>query len=330
MDYNFVKNLLSDRKNIVITTHKTPDGDALGSSLALFHALENDHNIKVIVPNEYPHYLKWLPGNKKVIIYDKNKHQSDEIIRKADVLFFLDFNKLYRTEDMAEVLNNSDACKIMIDHHQDPDNFCNQILSDSSIASTAELMYDFFTNLNLSLKKDIAICLYTGIITDTGSLRYSGVTKKTHEIVSALMNYDINHSDIHLQLFDQQNKSRIDLLRICLNNLQLFDSQHAALMFLEEKDLLDCNYQKGDTEGFVNMPLSLHNINFSAFFIEFKDGVKMSFRSQNDFDVNLFAKKYFNGGGHKNASGGLLKNKKMSEVVNYFKIVLDEFFRDSK
>ena len=330
MDYNFVKNLLSERKNIVITTHKTPDGDALGSSLALFHALEKDHNVTAIVPNEYPHYLKWLPGNDKVIVYDQNKHQSDEIIDQANVLFFLDFNKLYRTEEMVDVLHNSDACKIMIDHHQDPDDFCDQILSDSSIASTAELMYDFFTNLNLTLTTDIATCLYTGIITDTGSLKYSSVTKKTHEIVSDLMNYSINHSNIHLQLFDQQNKSRIALLRVCLNNLQLFELQHSALMFLEEKDLLECNYQKGDTEGFVNMPLSLNNINFSAFFIEFRDGVKMSFRSQNDFDVNLFAKKYFNGGGHRNASGGLLKNKKMGEVIDYFKMVLDEFLLDSK
>lgn len=330
IDYPFVQNFLTKRKNIIITTHKTPDGDALGSSLALFHALNKDHNVKVIVPNEYPHYLKWLPGNDLVMVYEGSEVQANELIGQADLLFCLDFNKIYRVDTMTDVLTKSQSYKIMIDHHQEPDNFCDQILSDSSIASTAELMYDFLTNLSLPLQKDIAVCLYTGIITDTGSLKYPNVTQKTHKIVSELMSYDIDHSSIHSNLFDKQNKSRLKLLRICLDNLQLLDHQNTAFMFLEEKDLLQCNYQKGDTEGFVNMPLSLNNINFSAFFIAFKDGVKMSFRSKNDFDVNLFAKQYFNGGGHKNASGGVLKEKNMDEVVEYFKQVLDNFLHEKK
>ena len=330
IDYSFVKNFLSEKKNIVITTHKTPDGDALGSSLALFHILNNNHHVNVIVPNEYPHYLKWLPGNCDVIVYEGDELHANDLIQQADLIFCLDFNKIYRVDTMVDVLKNSKACKIMIDHHQDPDDFCDQVLSNSSIASTAELLYDFLLNLDLKLTKDIATCIYTGIITDTGSLKYPNVTQKTHQIVSALMGFDINHSLIHRNLFDNQNQSRIELLKVCLNNLQLFKTQHAALMFLEEKDLLQCNYKKGDTEGFVNMPLSLNNISFSAFFVEFKDGIKMSFRSQNNFDVNLFAYTYFNGGGHKNAAGGRLEHTTMKEAVKYFKTVLDNFLNDSK
>ena len=325
IDYPFIKKKLSEKKNIVITTHKTPDGDALGSSLALFHALTQHHNVSIIVPNEYPAYLKWLPGNDHVIIHEGNEVKSNLLIDESDLIFCLDFNKLHRVDMMVNAIENSRSYKIMIDHHEEPDNFCNQILSDPKISSTAELMYSFLLNLNYKLSKDIAICIYTGIITDTGSLRYPNVTHNTHVIVSELLKFNINHSSIHMNLFDSQNKSRLLLLKIILNNLKIFKRQQAALTFLNEKDLLECNYQKGDTEGFVNMPLSLKNIRFSTLFIEFKDGIKMSFRSQGDFDVNLFAKTYFNGGGHKNAAGGFLTNKNMEDSINYFSEVLAEF-----
>tara|TARA_B100001250_G_C19533038_1_gene671328 strand:- start:108 stop:800 length:693 start_codon:yes stop_codon:yes gene_type:complete len=228
---------------------------------------------------------------------------------------------------MITAIENSRSYKIMIDHHQEPDSFCDQILSDPKISSTAELMYNFLLNLNCQLNKDIAVCIYTGIITDTGSLRYPNVTDKTHMIVSELLKFNINHSSIHMNLFDSQNKSRLLLLKVVLNNLKIFKKQETALIFLKEKDLLECNYQKGDTEGFVNMPLSLKNIRFSTLFIEFKDGIKMSFRSQGDFDVNLFAKTYFNGGGHKNAAGGFLNNKNMEDAIQYFSKVLEEFVK---
>ena len=328
VDYPFIKNFLSKKRNIIITTHKTPDGDALGSSLALFHILKNNHNVTVIVPNDYPHYLKWMPGHDDVLRYEGNERRSDALINQSDLIFCLDFNKLYRVDTMFDILNNNNAYKIMIDHHQDPDSFCDQIVSDSSVASTAELMYDFLSNLDYCLDQNIAICLYTGIVTDTGSFKYPNVTKKTHEIISALLHFNINHSFIHQQLFDSQNQSRLLLLKIALENLQLFQNQKTALTFLTAEDLLNSNYKKGDTEGFVNMPLSLNNIMFSAFFIEFKDGIKMSFRSQGNFDVNVFAKKYFNGGGHKNAAGGVLMDKKMADAIQYFSDIIDSFSRE--
>ena len=179
--------------------------------------------------------------------------------------------------------------------------------------------------MDYCLDKDIATCLYTGIVTDTGSFKYPNVTKKTHEIISALLHFNINHSFIHQQLFDSQNQSRLLLLKRALETLKLFKHQKTALTFLTAEDLLNADYKKGDTEGFVNMPLSLNDIIFSAFFIEFKDGIKMSFRSQGDFDVNVFAKKYFNGGGHKNAAGGVLMGKNMVDAIQYFSDVLDSF-----
>jgi len=325
IDYSFIKDFLSTKKNIVITTHKTPDGDALGSSLALYNQLKKNHNVDVIVPNEYPHYLKWLPGSNEVLIYEGNESICDNVIQNADLLFFLDFNKLYRTYTMCSKLENSSACKIMIDHHEEPDDCCDYVLSNSLVASTAELVYDFLQNLAYQLNQDISTCLYTGIITDTGSLRYPNVTRKTHQIVSELMRFNIRHSAIHEKLYDSQNKSRLDLLKICLQNLKLYKKQHAAIIFLMESDLVESNYQKGDTEGFVNLPLSLKNITFSTFFIQFKDGIKMSFRSQGEFDVNNFAKLYFNGGGHKNAAGGFVDDRDMNLTISYFEKSLKKY-----
>ena len=325
INYDFIKSFLSDKKNIVITTHKTPDGDALGSSLSLYHSLKQKHNVSVIVPNEYPHFLKWLPDNNIVIIYEGNEVASDLIINDADLIFCLDFNKLHRVDKMFEIINNSKAFKIMIDHHEEPDNFCDIIISDSSVCSTAELIYDFLQHIQHPLNQKIAICLYTGIITDTGSLRYPNVTHKTHQIISKLLHFNIHHASIHQNLFDSQHESRFKLLKICLENLELIIDKKAAISFLREQDLIDCHYQKGDTEGFVNMPLSLKNIHISTLFIEFKDGIKISFRSQGEFDVNFFAKKYFNGGGHKNASGGFLNYKDISKALDYFSKALNQF-----
>ena len=216
----------------------------------------------------------------------------------------------------------------MIDHHEDPDLFCDQMLSKPSVCSTAELVYDFLLGLQYPFSKNIATSLYTGIITDSGSLRYPNVTYETHLKVSKLLEYNINHADIHRKLFDSQNKSRFELLKICLNNLQFFEYETIALTYLMEDDLMLYNYKKGDTEGFVNFPLSIKNVHCSAFFIQFEDGIKISFRSQGSFDVNLFANNYFNGGGHKNAAGGFLHHRDMPEAIKYFCSVLDKYLHE--
>ena len=211
-----MSDLFKDLKNSsnLITGHINPDGDALGSSLALLHCLNQNHNVRVIVPNEYPRNLKWLPLNEQVLIYEENDLEANKLIDKADVIFCLDFNKLYRTHTMCTVLSDSKAFKIMIDHHEDPDDFCDQMLSKPSIGSTAELIYDFILSIDCEITQQISICLYTGIITDTGSLKYPNVTQKTHNVVSELMKFKINHAKIHENLYDSQNKSRLSLLNV--------------------------------------------------------------------------------------------------------------------
>ena len=325
MDYRIVQKVVSQKRDIVITAHKSPDGDALGSSLALYHIFKDTHNVKVIVPNDYPDYLKWLPGNENVLIYEGNEAICDSYIQDSDLLFCLDFNKLYRTHTMVDILTDFSGFKIMIDHHEEPDDFCDQVLSNTFISSTAELIFSFLRNLDYKLTKDVAVCLYTGILTDTGSFKYPNVTIETHKIVAELMSFDIEHHIIHKKIYDSQSISRLELLKICLGNLVFFNDLHSAVTFLMEKDLTSCNYKKGDTEGFVNLPLAINGIHFSTFFIQFKDGIKVSFRSQGSFDVNLFSKLYFNGGGHKNAAGGFIDDRNMKETIIYFKKVLKTY-----
>ena len=306
-------------KNIIITTHKSPDGDALGSSLALYHSFKKNHKVNVIVPNDYPVCLKWLPSDDEVLNYELDKKKSDKLIHDSDVIFYLDFNKIHRTLQMENSLSNSSAIKILIDHHEEPDIDCDFLLSNSNISSTAELVYNFILKIDKTINRNIATCIYTGILTDTGSFKYPNVTSQTHAIISNLLSYKIDHSKIHQKLFDSQSKSRFKLLNVFMSNLSFLNDDKIAFSFLYESDLKSCNFNKGDTEGFVNFPLSLSTVKFSAFFVQFEDGIKLSFRSQGKLDVNRFAKKYFNGGGHKNASGGFFSHRNLIEVLNLFK-----------
>ena len=331
-DYSFLKKYFSKTRNIVITTHRSPDGDALGSSIALFDRLKNHgHEVSIVVPNSFPDFLKFIPFSNDVIIFEQNEKEATDLIKKADTFFFLDFNDYCRIDLMEHLIANHDAYKIMVDHHQLPSIKADQILSDTSIGSTAELMYDFLDKLDLGFSFDAAIALYTGIVTDSGSFKYDLVSAKTHLIVSNLLSYNINHGDIHRKLFDNNTVSRMKLLGRCLTtNFQILSEHNTALFFLNQNDLKDCNFHKGDTEGFVNMPLSLKGIVFSAFFIEYNDGVKISFRSKTSFDVNVFSRNHFNGGGHKNASGGKITDMSLEKTIEYFKSLLPNYENELK
>lgn len=326
-DYSFLKNYFSKKRKIIITTHRTPDGDALGSSIALYDRLIiQGHQVNVVVPNSFPDFLKFIPFSNDVIIFDENKKYGTDLINNADTFFFLDFNDYCRIDLMEDLISNHDGYKIMIDHHQSPSIKAHQIFSDTTICSTAELIYEFLEKLNLGLSRDSAIALYTGIVTDSGSFKYNLVSQKTHLIVSNLLSYNISHGQIHRQLFDNNSVSRMKLLGRCLNtNFKLFPEYKTALFFLNKSDLKDCNFSKGDTEGFVNMPLSLKGVVFSAFFVEYLDGIKISFRSKTNFDVNIFSRNHFNGGGHKNASGGKITDKSLEKTLEYFKSLLSNY-----
>ena len=308
-DISSLKSLLNQSKNVVIVPHKNPDGDAIGSSLALyFYLLDKKHNVSIIAPNDYPDFLKWLPREDAIIKYESQRDSSKVLIKNADIIFTLDFNALHRTGDMEQPLQDSKAIKIMIDHHQQPDTYAKFMYSDITMSSTCEMIYNFIAMLGDSnlITKDIATCLYAGIMTDTGSFRYPSTTSKTHNVISDLINKGADNASIHNAIYDTNSPERMLLLGRALQNLKVLPEFKTAFITLSQEELNNFDFRKGDTEGFVNYGLSIENINFAAIFIEHKQEgiIKISLRSKGDFSVNEFARAHFDGGGHTNAAGG--------------------------
>ena len=308
-DIKAIKQLLSTPKNIVIVPHKNPDGDAIGSTLGLYHyLLKHSQNPTVIAPNDYPDFLKWIPAENTILKYDTQKEESDKLIKTADIIFTLDFNALHRTGNMETVLEESEALKIMIDHHQAPDDYATYMFSDVSMSSTCEMVYHFIDMLDDTDKidSDIATCLYVGIMTDTGSFRFSSTTSKTHEIVAKLIEKGANNTQIHNNIYDTNSYNKLQLLGCALRNLKVIPELRTAYITLSQKELQSFDYKKGDTEGVVNYGLSLNNIVLAAIFIEDKNEgiIKISLRSKGVFSVNEMSRAHFDGGGHTNAAGG--------------------------
>ena len=325
-----LKNLLTTPKKIVITTHRGPDGDAMGSSLGLMHLLKQfRHNVHVITPNSYADFLHWMPGNKDVIVFEDNEEEAKKITENADLIFLLDFSHISRIADFADTVSNSNATKILIDHHQDPDmEIADIIFSDTTACSTAQLLYEVIDAMDLTnhINKEIAECLYVGIMTDTGSFKYSSTTAKTHHIIAELIATGAENAKIHDLIYDNSSANRMKLLGYCLNKkLLLYPENNSAVISLTAEELEQFNFKKGDTEGVVNYALAIKGIVFAVFIAE-KDGmVKLSLRSKGNFKVNEIANKYFSGGGHTNASGGI------SEVsVNETIKIVEKIINDNK
>lgn len=317
-----VTELLSTPKSIVIIPHKNPDGDAIGSTLALRKFLvKKGHTATVIAPNEHPHFLKWLPGQEDILMYNAFAKAAKEKIDAADIIFTLDFNHLSRTGDMEEVLHNATATFIMIDHHQQPADYATVMYSDTTMSSTCEMVYHFIEMLQGTehIDTDMATCLYTGIMTDTGSFRFPSTTALTHNVVSALIQKGAHNGSIHQNIYDTNSFSKLQLLGVALNNLKVLPEYNTAYITLTQKELDDHKFQKGDTEGFVNYGLSLEGIIFAVIFIENKSEgiIKMSLRSKGDFSVNEFARKHYEGGGHTNAAGGKSTVSMKKTVANF-------------
>ncbi|MES2681157.1 MAG: bifunctional oligoribonuclease/PAP phosphatase NrnA [Bacteroidota bacterium] len=302
------KNILKKSGNIAIVTHWSPDGDAMGSSLGLYHYLLSlKKNVKVIVPNAYPEFLNWLPGNKQVLNFQANESKVTKFLHSADLIFTLDFNSYKRLEKLGEVLSQTPAPKILVDHHQQPDNYASLYFHDVKACSTSELIFDWIVGMGGKklIDKKIAACLYTGIMTDTGSFRYPSVNSNTHLILSELLKTGIVPSEIHSAVYDNYSLSRLKLLGYALSEkMKVIDGLPVAYFTLTEKELNKFSYQKGDTEGLVNYPFSIKGIKVCALFNESDGCVKISFRSKGNIDMNTFARNYFNGGGHINAAGG--------------------------
>ncbi|MEE2699923.1 MAG: bifunctional oligoribonuclease/PAP phosphatase NrnA [Bacteroidota bacterium] len=320
-----LKNLLNEKKNIVITVHRGPDGDAMGAALGLYNMLSQlNHSVTVITPNDYASFLHWLPGNEDVIIFKEQERRATEITKKADVIFLLDFGQISRLDSYAEVVNNATAKKVMIDHHQDPDeNIADILFSDVTACATAQLLFEIIENLSYShlINKNVAECLYTGIMTDTGSFKYASTTEKTHHIIANLIDKGADNSKIHDLVYDKFSENRMKLLGYCLNQkLQILKENKAAIIALNAEELERFNFQKGDTEGIVNYALMIEDIICAAFIAEKEGVVKLSLRSKGNFKVNEIAKKYFNGGGHMNAAGGI-SDMSVGETIDKLKTI---------
>jgi len=324
-----VKALLSSPKNIVIVPHRNPDGDAMGASLAMYYYLKKKgHNATVVAPNDYPSFLKWLPGSKDVFKFDMQNRQSKSAIDEASIVFLLDFNALHRVgSDMQNTLEAFDGTYIMIDHHQEPDAIAKYLYSDISICSTCQMVYHFLEKLSDVdvVDADIATCLYTGIMTDTGSFRFPSTTSTTHRIIADLIDKGAENAKIHNDVYDASSYSKIQLLGRALSNMKVIKDLKTAYISLSQDELNEFNYQKGDTEGVVNYALSLEGIIFAVIFIEDVEQkiVKISLRSKGKFSVNKFSRAHFDGGGHDNAAGGKSHESLDATISNFLKILPD-------
>ncbi len=300
--------LIDKSKQILITTHLSPDGDAMGSTLGLYHFLKKrGKKVKIIVPNSFPYFLKWMTGSEEILIYEYNPTAAQTIFDHSDLIFSLDYNIPKRIGPMASLLENAKGKKILIDHHLEPGNIFDITISHPYISSTCELVFRFLFQAKMLdlFDKTISECLYTGMMTDTGGFTFNSNNPEIYQIISILLRKGVDKDNIFSKVFNNLNESRFRLLGFTLSKrMKVYPELHSALMWLSKEDQEQFDFNKGDTEGFVNYPLGIKDIIFSVFIREDKDLIKISFRSQGTFPANEFAKELFNGGGHLNASGG--------------------------
>ena len=318
-----INQLLIPENKIAIITHYNPDGDAIGSSLGLKHYLKaKGLDAEVLVPNDFPKFLKWMPEAKKITIADYKRKKAWEMVDEADVIFILDFNASHRSGNLVEPwIERAKGVKILIDHHQQPDDF-DFVYSDTSIPATSQMVYHFIEAMEDEklVNQDIAECLYCGIMTDTGGFRFRSTSATTHHIIANLIQKGADPAMISSNTWDTNTVSRLHLLSLILSRIEVVKDGKVAILYLKRDELKEFGFEKGDTEGFVNYGLSILGTRMSAFFMEdlYDDFIKISFRSKDDVDVNQFSRKYFNGGGHINAAGGKYF-KDIYETIEDFK-----------
>jgi phosphoesterase RecJ-like protein len=318
---------LQQAQNPVITTHINPDGDALGSSLGLWWALRRAGiQATVMVPNPYPDFYQWMPGTEHLVVFEEDPARGQALLHAADFIFALDYNDFPRVgEAMGAVLEHCAGFKWMIDHHPQPNPKFDAIYSDTSKSSTCQMVGEMLQEAQWfqHLHAEGATCLFTGIMTDTGSFRFPSTSPHTHRMAADLKEAGADQALIYDKVMDAYTPSRLKLLGAALGGMQLMPEYRTAVLSLSQSQLLENNYRKGDTEGFVNYGLSMSGFVFSAIFIEHEDRVKVSFRSKGDFDVNQFSRSYFGGGGHRNAAGGVYFGT-LSEALTAFQTALNQ------
>lgn len=302
-----LKLLLSTPQTITLTTHRNPDGDAMGSMLACFHFLKRqNHRVYMIAPSEYPENFAWMMSIQECLIWDISPEDCQESISNSDIIFALDYNGLDRVDKLGEAIKKSNSKKVLIDHHLFPEDFADFVLSDTTASSTCELVYDFINLLDMGQMIDpiIGDCLYTGILTDTGSFKHA-TTPKLFHTVAKLVEIGVDDTSIQDKIFNSLKEKHLRILGHCLyNRMEILEEYNTGIIWLTKADYEKYDIQRGDTEGIVNYLLSLKNVKIAAFIHEQPKVTKLSLRSKGDFSVQEIASKYFKGGGHKNASGG--------------------------
>ncbi|NNE78574.1 MAG: bifunctional oligoribonuclease/PAP phosphatase NrnA [Pricia sp.] len=328
-DIRAVQKLLSEPQKIVIVPHKNPDGDAIGSTLALWHFLRNrGQDATIVSPNAFPKFLKWMPGTEHILNFERENSQAKHKIETATLIFTLDLNHLGRVGQLESALEAVEVPFVMIDHHEAPGDYAKIMYSDASMSSTCEMIFNFIEFLGgvEEITADMANCLYTGIMTDTGSFKFSSTTGRTHRVVADLIDKGATTTEIHHKVFDTNTPGRLHLLGCALKNMVILENYSTAYITLSQEELDAHEFQKGDTEGFVNYGLTLEGIIFAAIFIEHRDEamIRISFRSIGNFSVNEFARNHFEGGGHQNAAGGR-SEKSLEDTAAYFESLLKEY-----
>ena len=328
-DSKSLQALLDKRPIITIIPHTSPDGDAIGSTLGLYHFLKNQgHDVQVIAPTDFPDFLKWMPEADRILIYPDQESRAEQRIVDSSLIFTLDFNNLLRAKPLTSFLQKALATFVMIDHHQQPDTYATITYSDEKASSACELIYNTIVSLGSqeAINQTIATCLYTGIMTDTGGFRFSMTSPQTHRVAAVLLEKGANCAQIASEVLDSYSIDRLQLLGTVLDGLTYLKEYKTAYMSVSSKILKQFNFRKGDTEGFVNYGLRIKEAELAVIFIENEEDnlIKISFRSKTTLDVNLLARTYFNGGGHINAAGGSMSIS-LKDTIAYFLEVLPKF-----
>jgi phosphoesterase RecJ-like protein len=320
------KGALTPNNKIIITTHYKPDGDALGSALGVYHWLKNKGlSVEVVVPSDFPAFLDFLPGREMVHNYLTQPSIYDSWIAEADLIFCLDFNGLSRINAMETAVRRSKAIKVMVDHHLEPEGFDDARYWDPQAAATAQLVYGLISKVmeeSNEITADIATCLYTGIMTDTGSFRFRSTTDQVHEVIADLLRKGAPNTWIHEQVYNSSSENRLKFLGHCLlNRLEVLPAYNTAIFAVSQEDLALFDVVTGETEGLVNYALSLKGIQLAALIIDRGELIKLSLRSVGTFPCNELCRDHFNGGGHLNAAGGSATGN-LEGVVARFKAIL--------
>ncbi len=321
---------INKARTAVIVSHYNPDGDAIGSSLAMGHYLSRSGvDVQVIMPNDCPDFLKWIPGHGAVMVYEQSREAAENLIEKADLIFCMDFNHLTRIKEMGHAVARSKAWKVMIDHHVNPDAFPDFLYHNPRASSTAELVYELILELGdiELIDREIAACIYTGILTDTGAFQFSSTTPRVHRVAADLLETGINGYEIYDKIFNSYDENRLKFFGFCwTRRMEIIAGGRAGIIGVSAADQFRFKLKKGDTEGLVNTPLQIKGVVLSAFAKVQDKVVKLSFRSKGHIDVNQLARSYFNGGGHVNAAGGMMEEP-LEEVMEKLKKIIPEYLK---